>query len=500
MSSGAPKPGVAGLGESGSIRFPDGFLWSASTAGFLMDGAPLADGAGPSIQHTFARTPGNRASGQSLEHGVDHYRRFQEDVALAREIGLQAFRFSISWSRVFPEGVGTVNRAALDHYDALVDALLEAGITPFPYLYYWDLPAALQDRGGWANRDCAQWFADYAAVMYDRLSDRVARWLTICEPWSIVHLGHVVGEDSPGIRDLRTALRVGHHLLLGHGLTVQAFRAGRAHGEIGLSTVMTDIRPASDRRSDRDAARRADCYFNRLFLDPILLGAYPDDLPDRLRREWPSVAEGDLTVISTPIDFLGVVYYLRLSVTGSRHGQTPADALPDGFEQLGIAELAAIERQETVLAELLDVHVTDPTGPVTELGWEIAPDGLSSVLCAIRDRYGDLPLYVAENGAAFPDTVTADGTVEDTARRMYIRDHLRSAHHAICDGVDLRGWSVWSLLDDPDNRFGLIHVDRETGRRTIKSSGYWYRDVIAANGLAAEDGKRGSDHPVRRRA
>ncbi|GLW11376.1 beta-glucosidase [Microtetraspora sp. NBRC 13810] len=473
--------------EEDSLRFPAGFLWGASTAGFLMDGAPLADGAGPSIQHTFARTPGNRPSGGSLDHGVDHYRRFREDIALAREIGLQAFRFSISWPRVLPEGTGTANPRGLDHYDALVDALLHAGITPFPYLYYWDLPAALQDRGGWANRDCADWFADYAACVYDRLGDRVPRWLTVCEPWSIVHLGHLVGEDGPGVRDLRTALRVGHHLLLGHGRAVQAFRATEASGEIGVSTVMTDIRPASARRPDRDAARRADVYFNRLYLDPILLGAYPEDLPERLRRDWPPVAEGDLATISTPIDFLGVVYYLRLTVADPEPGgRAAAGELPEG---LGIAELAAIDRQETVLADMLNVRVADPAGAVTDTGWEIAPDGLTGVLCAIRDRYGDLPLYVAENGAAFPDTVEADGTIDDTARRSYIHDHLQAAHQAIRAGVDLRGWSVWALLDDPDNRFGLIHVDHETQHRTIKSSGYWYRDVIAVNGLTPATGR-----------
>ncbi|MFI6497056.1 glycoside hydrolase family 1 protein [Nonomuraea typhae] len=397
--------------------------------------------------------------------------------------------------RILPEGAGAVNARGLDHYDALVDVLLEAGITPFPYLYYWDLPAALQDRGGWANRDCANWFADYAALMYDRLGDRVPRWLTVCEPHSIVHLGHVVGEDGPGIRDLRTALRAGHHLLLGHGLAVQAFRASEARGEIGLSTVMTDIRPASGERPDRDAARRADAYFNRLYLDPILLGAYPGDLPERLRQDWPPVAEGDLAVISTPIDFLGVVYYLRLTVGEAVGGHAAggeaalagpvADGVPEGFEQLGIADLAAIERQETVLAELLNVRVAEPAGPVTGLGWEIAPDGLTNVLCALRERYGELPLYVAENGAAFPDTVTAGGTIEDAARVSYIHDHLRAAHRAIRAGVDLRGWSVWSLLDDPDNRFGLIHVDRATQRRTIKASGHWYREVIAANGPPA---------------
>ncbi|TDE33143.1 glycosyl hydrolase family protein [Nonomuraea mesophila] len=476
-----------------SPRFPDGFLWGASTAGFLMDGAPLADGAGPSIQHTFAGTPGNGYPAMALERGVEHYRRFKEDVSLAREIGLQSLRFSISWPRILPEGTGTVNRRALDHYDAYVDTLLEADITPFPYLYYWDLPVALQDRGGWANRDCAGWFADYAAIVYDRLGDRVTRWLTVCEPWSIVHLGHVIGEDGPGVRDLRTALRAGHHLLLGHGLAVQAFRASHARGEIGLSTVMTDILPASPSLPDRDAARRADGYFNRLFLDPVLLGSYPGDLPERLRRDWPPVADGDLAIISTPIDFLGVVYYLRLAVAssapaevasdGSAPPEAPSEAAFDDFDQLGIAELAAIERQETVLAEVLDVHVTEPSGPVTELGWEIAPCGLENVLYALRDRYGDLPLYVAENGAAFPDTLTADGVVDDPARRAYIRDHLRAAHEALRAGVDLRGWSVWSLLDDPVNRFGLIHVDHDSGQRAVKSSGYWYRDVIAANGL-----------------
>jgi beta-glucosidase len=466
-------------------RFPEGFLWGASTAAYLMEGAPLADGAGPSVQHTFARTPGNGHS--RVEHGVDQYRRFRGDVDLAREIGLRSFRFSIAWSRIFPEGTGTVNTPGLDHYDALVDTLLGNGIAPSAYLYYWDLPAALQDRGGWANRDCASWFADYAACLYDRLGDRVPQWFTVCEPYSIVHMGHVVGEDGPGIRDLRTALRAGHHLLLGHGLAVQAFRASDARGEIGISTVMTDVRPASDARHDRDAAQRADLYFNRLYLDPILLGAYPEDLPERLRRDWPPVLDGDLATIASPIDFLGVVYYLSLTVGDATLGEPAADVVPEGFEHFGISDLATLERHENVFAELLNARVVDTEGPVTELGWQIAPEGLANVLRTLRDRYGDLPLYVAENGAAFPDTVTAGGTVEDTDRVAYLRDHLLAAQEAVQDGVDLRGWSVWSLLDDADHRFGLIHVDRETQHRTIKASGHWYREVIEANGLPYEN-------------
>ncbi|MGH8878414.1 MAG: glycoside hydrolase family 1 protein, partial [Stackebrandtia sp.] len=409
------------------------------------------------------------------------------DISLARDLGLTAFRFSIAWPRVLPEGVGGVNARGLDHYEAVVDALLEAGITPFPYLYYWDLPVALQDRGGWANRDCADWFADYADVVFQRLGDRVPRWLTICEPWSIVHFGHILGEDAPGIRDVRTALRAGHHLLLGHGRAVQAYRASGSGGEIGISTVMTDVRAASDRPGDRLAAERVDSYVNRLFLEPVLRGAYPA-MADRLYDVAPPAAEGDLAVIATPIDFLGVVYYLRMTV-GRLESETEVEpattpqvdgGLPADFS---LTDLAAMERQEAVFAGLLDAQVLEPRGPVTDLGWEIAPDGLTDILCDIHDRYGNPPVYIAENGAAFGDTVGDNGGIDDPDRSGYLRDHLYTAQRAIESGVDLRGWSVWSLLDDPDNSFGLIHVDPETKRRTLKNSAHWYREVIAANGF-----------------
>lgn len=468
-----------------ALQFPDGFLWGASTAAFPMEGAPDADGSGLSVQHTFARTPGNHPGVSALDQGVDHYRRWREDVDLARELEMGSLRFSIPWARILPEGTGTPNIAALDHYQALVDALLESGITPIPYLYLWDLPVALQDRGGWANRDSASWFADYASVSFDRLGDRIDHWFTVCEPWSVVHFGHLVGEEAPGLRDLRTALRAGHHLLLGHGRAVEAFRASDARGGIGLSTVKTHIEAATDAPEDTAAVTRTDQYFNRLFLDPVLLGAYPEDPPPLIGAAWPTVEHGDLRTIATPIDFLGIVYYLSMTVADATRSADEALECSTGGESelagLGPAQLASMERNEAVFAELLDVRVVDQPVPTTALGWPIAPDGLLSVLLSTQSRYGDIPLYVAENGAAFTDMPASDGTIADTERRDYIREHLYAAHEAISMGVDLRGWSVWSLLDDHTWNFGLIRVDPETRDRTIKASGEWYRDVIVQN-------------------
>lgn len=470
-----------------SARFPDGFDWSVSTAAFLMEGAPYADGSGPSVQHTYTATPGN---GPDLHRGVLHYDRMDEDLGLVRDLGVRSFRFSLPWARILPEGTGTVNQAGLDHYDRMVDTLLEYGVTPFPYLHEWDLPAALQDRGGWANRDCAWWFADYAAVVFDRLADRVPRWLTICEPWSIVHFGHLTGDEAPGIRDLRTALRVGHHLLLGHGLAVRMLRADHPGARIGLSTVRTAIRPASDHPTDQAAAERADLYLNRLLLDPVLLGHYPDPLPEPLVAQWPEVTDEDLAVIRTPIDFLGLVYYLRMTVTSASTPTTeptPDQDRPDGpagdREELPPGDLVTLERHRAVFAELLDVTVVPTDEPVTRQGWVIAPEGLAEQLRAVAERYRNPPVYVAETGADVEDSVHPDGTVDDPDRVRYLTEHLRAAHTAIQEGVDLRGWSVWSLLDDPSSSFGLVRVEPDTLRRVPRTSYAWYRRTIAANRL-----------------
>lgn len=466
--------------ERRQLRFPDGFLWGAATSAYQVEGSPLADGAGRSIWHSFAHTPGNMVNDENGDVACDHYHRYRDDVALMREIGLNAYHFSTSWSRVLPEGTGRVNQAGLDFYDRLVDTLVEAGIAPLIVIYTWELPSALQHRGGWANRDCASWLAEYASVLYERLGDRVTRWLTMCEPMSIAHHGHIAGELAPGLRDLYTGLRVGHHLMLGHGRAVEAFRASGAQGEIGIIAAMADIQAASDSDEDVAAAKRTDTHFNGLLLDPIMLGEYPADAVEWLGEAWPEIPDGDLATISTPMDFIGVDYYCRSVVADD----------PGGAGVGGRAEeIGAAGPLGAGIARLLKIRVLPPTGPLTGVGWEITPESLGSSLRWLRDRYDSPPIIITEIGAAFPDAVAEDGTVDDPQRIAYIRDHLIAAHAAIEDGVDLRGCFIWSFTDTFEfnlgyaARFGLVRVDYETQQRTVKSSGKWYGAVAAANGF-----------------
>jgi beta-glucosidase len=459
-----------------TYRFPEGFVWGAATSAYQIEGSPLADGAGMSIQHRFAHTPGSTADGVTGDVLADHYHRWREDVAIMKDLGLGAYQFSIAWPRVLPEGTGVVNASGLDFYDCLVDALLEAGVAPAPILHVWDFPAALQDKGGWANRDSAEWFGEYAAIVFERLGDRVGQWLTICEPLSIAHGGYVAGLLAPRMRDLYAGLLAGHHVLLAHGRAVQAYRASGATGEIGTSTGFTDVQPASDSDADHSAAERVRDHHNTLYLDPVMRGEYPAEIVRAFGEAWPQVRDGDLAAISAPIDFLGVTYYMGMVVADGESGNTSSDASEnplageDGFDALLNARTVATGR------------------PVTGIGWDVNPEGLTRALIWLRDRYGEFPLVVTEVGAAYDDIVV-DCKVDDHARLAFLRDHLIAAHRSIDEGVDLRGLYVWSLLDTWEfwlgctARFGLVHVDYETKQRTIKASGHWYRDVIAANGL-----------------
>jgi beta-glucosidase len=389
----------------------------------------------------------------------DHYRRWADDVGLMAELGLQAYRFSISWSRVLPEGTGRINRAGLDFYSRLVDALLERGIQPCPTLYHWDLPAALDDRGGWMNPDVAHWFADYAATVFRALDDRVELWSTLNEPWVVMHAGYLVGEHAPGHRSVWEAPRVAHNLLRAHAEGVRAYRAEGRH-RIGLVVNLEPKYAASDRPEDQAARNRAEAYMNRHFLDPVFRGRYPEELADIFGDAWPP--ERDAEGLAEPIDWLGINYYTR-----SVAHDDPA-ALPVR------AGRVAQERQ---------TH--------TEMGWEVYPDGLTDTLLWVRERYGDVPLYITENGAAFYDPPVASAeTVEDPLRTAYLRDHLLAAHAALAQGVDLRGYFAWSLLDNFEwaagfsKRFGLIHVDLETQRRTPKRSARVYAEIIRSNGAS----------------
>lgn len=448
-----------------TIRFPEGFLWGAATSAYQIEGSPLADGAGPSIWHRFAHLPGTTANGETGDVACDHYRRSADDVRLMAALGLQAYRFSIAWARVLPEGRGAVNPAGLAFYDRLVDLLLEAGIAPFVTLYHWDLPAALDDLGGWLNRDSAGWFADYSGAVARALGDRVSHWATLNEPWVVSDAGYMHGTHAPGRRSRADAARASHNLLRAHGAGLLALRAEGVR-QAGLVVNLEPMEPASDRPADLEATARADAYMNRQFLDPVLLGACPDELAAVFGPDRPRHPEEDLALIRQPLDFLGVNYYTR-----SVRKHDPAD--PPVFAS----------------------RVRQDGRPHTSLDWEVYPEALTRVLLWIRERYGGLPIYITENGAAFEDpAAAAGGVVDDPLRIAYLRDHLAAAHAAIAQGVDLRGYFAWSLLDNFEwaagyaKRFGIVHVNFGTQDRTPKASARFYAGVIRANGLPDHDG------------
>jgi beta-glucosidase len=453
----------------GELRFPAGFWWGAATAAYQIEGAAAVDGRTPSIWDTFSATPGKTVAGQTGDHATDHYHRYRQDVGLMAEIGLSAYRFSISWPRVQPHGAGAGNPIGIAFYDRLVDELLEQGVLPVATLYHWDLPQALEDAGGWVNRDTAYRFADYAAIIAERLGDRVKLWCTLNEPWCSAFLGYASGSHAPGRIDPPGSLAAAHHLLLGHGLAVHRVREAAPSAQLSIALNQGAVRAVSDRPEDLDAARRIDGLLNRLFLDPILRGRYPVDvLSDTANvTDWAFVQPGDLAAISAPIDVIGANYYQ-----------------PD---LVGVAAEPASGPWPFPGSERVAFH--QAPGPVTAMGWTIDPTGLRELLIRLRDDYGDIPVLVTENGAAYADHVDADGRISDPDRIAYLHAHLAAAHDAIAAGVDLRGYFAWSLLDNfewslgYDKRFGLIHVDYPTQRRTLKESAHWYRRTIAAGGL-----------------
>lgn len=454
---------MADAAKREAVVFPEQFLWGAATSAYQIEGSPLADGAGPSIWQRFAHTPGRVRDGETGDIACDHYRLWPEDVALMRELGLQAYRFSVAWSRVFPQGRGAVNAKGLAFYERLVDALLEHGVIPMVTLYHWDLPAALDDRGGWLNPDIAGWFADYAQTVFRKLDDRVALWVTLNEPWVVTDAGYLHGVLAPGHRSLFEPPIAAHNLLRAHGSAVQAYRAEGKH-QIGLVVNLEPKYAASDRAEDIAATARADAYMNRQFLDPVFRGSYPPELRDIFGEAWPRWPQEDLALIHQPIDFLGVNYYTR-SVSSD-------DTLDWPIGATGVRQ-----KQST--------H--------TETGWEVFPQGLTDVLQWVAQRYGNPPVYITENGAAFYDPpVVAEGKIDDPLRKAYLRDHLRAAHAAMRHGVDLRGYFVWSLLDNFEwahgyaKRFGIVHVDYATQRRTPKASARFYSNVIATRGAILE--------------
>jgi beta-glucosidase len=434
--------------------FPPDFVWGVATAAYQIEGAVSEDGRGESIWDRFSHTPGRTRNGETGEVACDHYHRWREDVAIMKDLGVQGYRFSIAWPRVMPEGTGPVNPAGLDFYDRLVDGLLEAGITPFPTLYHWDLPQALEAAGGWPVRETAYAFAGYAAVVAERLGDRVKDWWTINEPWCIAELGYRSGDHAPGRSHPADAVAASHHVLLAHGLGTQAIRSVAPDARVGIVMIVEAHLPRSSHPADVAASELAHDVNTRWYLDPVLLGEYPESAVAYHGWDRAPVRPGDLDVISTPLDHLGINYYSRK-----------------------ISQAADVDDAQRP-SPILEADL-----PRTTMGWEVYPQGLRDVLVRFNDDYDLPPVYVTESGVAFKDLVV-DGTVPDDDRRDYLERHFAAAGEALAAGVPLRGYFVWSLMDNFEwqhgysQRFGLVRVDYDTQQRTLKDSARWFTSFI----------------------
>ncbi len=449
------------------FHFPADFVWGTATSSYQIEGAWTADGKGESIWDRFAHTPGMIKDGTNGDVACDHYNRWREDVALMRSLNMRAYRFSIAWPRVFPDGRGRIQPKGVDFYNRLVDELLANEITPFVTLYHWDLPQALQEQGGWAARSVVDAFADFADVVSRALGDRVKHWITINEPWCVSMLSHYEGAHAPGLRDGVQALRAAHHTLLAHGAAVPVLRSNSPDAEVAITLNYTQSEPGSPAPEDYDAARIYDGYFNRWFFDPVFGRHYPADMVEHYTRHGllpdglDFVQAGDMERIATPTDFLGVNYYTR-----------------DLFQGGSAEMLPAKDRAHATL-------------PRTEIDWEIYPEGLYRLLCRLHFDYQVRKIYVTENGAAVADAVAADGRVHDAARAAYLRDHIAAVHRAMQAGAPVAGYFAWSLLDNFEwaegfsKRFGIVWVDFETQKRIPKDSALWLRDAIAASGFDA---------------
>jgi len=437
-------------------KLPPDFTWGVATAAYQIEGAVDEDGRKPSIWDTFSRVPGAIDNADNGDVACDHYHRWPEDVTLMRKLGVQAYRFSVAWPRVMPDGTGPVNAAGLGFYDRLVDGLLEAGIKPMVTLYHWDLPQALQDKGGWAERSTAEALADYATVVAGALGDRVTEWVTVNEPLCVSWIGHLEGRMAPGVRDLGLAVRASHHTLLGHGLATQAIRAAAPRPpSVGIVLNPSPCEPGSERPEDVAAARRADGHTNRWWLDPLYGRGYPMDMIEVYDQE-PPVRPGDLELIATPTEFLGLNYYFRQLVVDDPEGPAP------------------YARQIPV-----------PGSMETAMGWEMYPSGLEQLLVSVSETYRPARVIVTESGSAWRDELTPDGEIQDKERTDYLEQHVDACAAAAGRGVPIDGYYVWSLLDNfewsygYDKRFGLVHVDYPSQRRTVKASGHAYANLIA---------------------
>lgn len=441
------------------------FVWGVATSAYQIEGSPRADGAGESIWDRFVTLPGTILHGEDGQVACDHYRRLAEDVRLMADLGVDGYRFSIAWTRVLPDGDGPVNPAGLGFYDRLVDELLAAGITPYPTLYHWDLPQSLQDRGGWPARDTAHAFAAYASVVGEALGDRVTTWMTHNEPWVSTYVGHLYGVFAPGLQDWGAALAAGHHILLSHGLAVEALRAAIPRARVGIALDCRPCAPASDDPADVAAARHFDGFRNRWFFDPVFGRGYPDDVLETFRTRGrfagdlpDAVRPGDVDTIAAPTDFVGLNYYTALEIRDGADetedtGVAPGTRAPEGY---------------------------------TEMGWPNRPEALTAFLRRIHAEYAPASIFITENGASYGDGPDATGRIADVRRIAYLRDHLAAVDAARATGVPVEGYFLWSLLDNFEwtsgysQRFGIVWVDHATGRRLPKDSYHWYRDQIAA--------------------
>jgi beta-glucosidase len=458
------------MANNNTLSFPPNFVWGAATSAYQIEGAWNEDGRKPSIWDTFVHQPGHVRTGETGDTATDHYHRVAEDIGLMSTIGLKAYRFSMAWTRIVPEGTGAVNPAGLDFYDRLVDGLLAKGITPYPTLFHYDLPQPLQDKGGWPNRDTAKHFGDYAAVVGKRLGDRVDHWITHNEPWVTAFLGHLTGEHAPGKRNPFATIASTHHILLSHGYAVQALRAAAGRPlQVGIALNLSPAYPATDSPNDQKAVQFTDGFINRIILDPLLKGRYPEDFTNGWLWRWLERGLGrrprsliqadDLKLISTPLDWVGANYYSR-----------------------GVVRYLPVIKSMQVR----------PKGSEYSEMWEIYPPGIYDLLTRLHKDYGQANWVVSENGVPVHDEVAADGGVHDDQRIRYLRAHIAEVRRAIAAGVPVTGYFVWSLLDNFEwihgytKRFGMVYVNFETKQRILKDSGKWYGQVIRANGLPPE--------------
>ncbi|MFJ4410072.1 GH1 family beta-glucosidase [Streptomyces sp. NPDC088910] len=477
------------------LRFPAGFRWGTATAAYQIEGGATEDGRTPSIWDTFSSTPGRVRNGDTGDIAADHRHRMPEDVELMRELGVTDYRFSVSWPRVQPTGRGPAVQRGLDFYRQLTDRLLEAGIRPVVTLYHWDLPQELEDAGGWPERDTAARFADYAELVGEALGDRIPLWTTLNEPWCSAFLGYGSGAHAPGRTDPAAALRAAHHLNLGHGMAVGALRALLPDtAAVSLVLNLAAVRGRSDSAADRDAVRRIEALANRIFLDPVFHARYPRDLMEDTAAltDWSFVRDGDLAEISRPIDVLGLNYYSPTVVAAAAASPSAVPGRPSPAEPSPWPGTDGVVR--FLLAE----------GPRTAMGWPVDAEGLTGLLRRLGRELPRVPLMITENGAAYHDYADPSGAVHDPERIAYLAGHLAAVLEAVRSGVDVRGYFLWSLLDNFEwsygysKRFGIVHVDFASQRRTLKDSARWYADLIAAN--RAAPGAPGPRHPHRRRA